>query len=352
MRRRVPTTRSTGNRWIRCWSPSNAMRSSDPGRERITIDAIISPLDDTKYAWYLSLLGEPTKHQLVPPTDNIVSIEAALRGGLLFPGVPPHTLFLGIQDQATLQENSGENSPRFLEIVRTLPGYLGAWPKPGFLDVLPFNLAGTPATDGMTQLLLGIWRWQGRGFSVLSMAPAILQEVDRQIGFEETDEPAQLRIRVGDLSQAKFRDWLDAWGYRRGWSISTGNARFLAILTQQLGVPQADALKVAQELLDAQLICPLGGEYQLRDDHNSATWKSTAAEDDASEYRVPAGYIAPPLAWFRGLEAQVMRYPERVVLRAHLDMQRKEREPVLDLPLFDMLGKPKEETSDDTDKKH
>ncbi|MHB8970577.1 MAG: hypothetical protein ACYC3X_08030 [Pirellulaceae bacterium] len=324
---------------------------SEPGRERITVDAIISPMDDTKYAWYLSLLGEPTKHRLVPPQDNLVSVEAALRGGLLFPGVPPHTLFLGIQDQATLQANSAASSPRFLDIIRTLPGFLGAWPKPGFLDLLPFNLAGTPATDGMTQVLLGIWRWQGRGFSVLSMAPAILQEVDRQIGFEETAEPAQLRIRVGDLSQAKFRDWLDAWGYRRGWSISTGNARFLAILTQQLGVPQDAALKVAQELLDAQLTCPLGGEYQLHDDDGSATWISTAIADAASESRVPADYIAPPLVWFRGLEAQVMRYPERVVLRAHVDMQRKEREPVLGLPLFDLLGKPKPATSEDTDKK-
>ena len=34
---------------------------NDPGRERITIDAIISPLDDTKYEWYLSLLGRTDK---------------------------------------------------------------------------------------------------------------------------------------------------------------------------------------------------------------------------------------------------------------------------------------------------
>ncbi len=78
---------------------------SEPGRERITIDAIISPLNDTKYEWYLSLLGEPAKYQLVPPSDSIVSAEAALRGGLLFPNVPPHTLFVGIQDQAPLQNN-------------------------------------------------------------------------------------------------------------------------------------------------------------------------------------------------------------------------------------------------------
>ncbi len=303
---------------------------NDPGRERITIDAIISPLDDTKYEWYLSLLGEPTKYQLVPPTDNLVSVEATLRGGLVFPGIPPHTLFLGIQDHAALQNDPLRDAPRLLQIFRTLPGYLGAWPKPGFLDLLPWNLAGAPATEGMAQLLLGIWRWQGRGFSVLSMDPEILQEVDRQVGFAETDEPAQIRVRVGDLSNARFRDWLDSWGYSRGQNATTGNARFLAILTQQLGVPQADALTVAQQLLDAQLVCPLGGEYQLLGDHNSATWKSTAAADQGGRYQVPEAYIAPPLVWFRGLEAQVMRYPERVVLRAHVDMQRKDREPLIE----------------------
>ena len=75
---------------------------ADQNRERITIDAFVSPLNDTKYAWILSSLGEPTKYQLVPPTDNIVSVEAAVRGGLLFPSVPAHTLFLGIQDHVAV----------------------------------------------------------------------------------------------------------------------------------------------------------------------------------------------------------------------------------------------------------
>jgi hypothetical protein len=324
---------------------------SEAGRERITIDAIISPLNDTKYGWYLSLLGEPAKYQLAPPSDAIVSAEAALRGGLVFPNVPPHTLFVGIQDQAPLQNIPLRDAPRLLETVRTLPGYLGAWPKPGFLDLLPLNLAGTPSSDGLTQLLLGIWRWQGRGFSVLSMDPTILQNVDRQIGFVTADDAAQVRIRIGDLAQTQIRPWLDSWGYNRGRNVSAGNAQFLATLTQQLGVPQAEALQVAQELLDAELTCPLGGEYQLVDDGRGVTWKSTAAADFSPTSRVPDGYIAPALEWFRGLDADLLRYPARVVLRAHLDMQRKEREAALNLPIFDVLGKRKSaDSSADTNK--
>jgi hypothetical protein len=240
------------------------------------------------------------------------------------------------------------DAPRLLQIFRTLPGYLGAWPKPGFLDLLPLHIAGTPATEGMTQLLLGIWRWQGRGFSVLAMDPEILQEVDRQVGFEESDEPAQIRVRVGDLSTARFRPWLDSWGYVRGQNTTAGNTHFLAILTQQLGVPQADALHVGQQLLDAQLVCPLGGEYQLLGDPDSVAWQSTAADQD-SVFDVPDGYIAPPLVWFRGLDAQLMRYPERLVLRAHIDMQQKDRDPVIELPPFDLLRKKQPETPGERD---
>jgi hypothetical protein len=272
---------------------------------------------------------------LVPPTENLVSIEASLGGGLLFPAVPPHTLFLGIQDRPVLRDDPAGDAPRLLQIVRTLPGYLGAWPKPGFLDMLPTRFIGPQSAEGLTQLLFGIWRWQGRGFSVLSMDPEILQQVDQQIGFEETGDPAQIRIRVGDLSQARFRSWIDSWAHARGWSASAGNARFLAILTQQLGVPQPDALAVAQQLLDAQLVCPLGGEYQVLSHGNATVWQSTAlANEQANE--LPEGYMAPALAWFRGLEAQVMRYPDRLLLHAHVDMQRKERDPTmnLELPFF------------------
>jgi hypothetical protein len=316
------------------------------GRERITIDAFISPLDDTKYDWLLSSLGEPTKYQLVPPTDNIVSVEAAVRGGLLFPGIPAHTLFLGIQDHEPLARYTPDNVLRFLRIARTVPGFLGAWPKPGFLDVLPLSLAGAPDAQGFSQLLLGIWRWQGRGFSMLSMDRTLLQDVSEQVGFVEVDDPAQIRVRVGDLSTAKFGDWLDAMGYERARQVSVGNAQFLGILTQQLGVPPESALDIAQQLLDAQLVCPLGGTYQRTEQGEFAAWQSTAWPA-ARRDEVPAAYVTPPLDWFRGLDARVVRYPNQLVVHAYMDMQRKDREPVIDLPLFDLFGKKKQDAAED-----
>jgi len=302
-----------------------------PRQERITFDAIISPMDGTKYELYLSLLGKPTQHRLVPPAGSLVLFEASLGGGMLFPAVPPHTLFVGIQDQPPLRDLPDE-APRLLQTLRTLPGYLGAWPKPGFLDMLPIRFQDS-ATEGMAQLLFGIWRWQGRGFSVLAVDPQLLEQISRQIGFEETADPAHLRVHVGDLSTAQFRSWIDHRAYHQAQAASAGNTQFLALLTQQLNVPPADALTIGQQLLDAELVCPLGGQYQLQGEGSSGVWRSTA-QQAGDAYVSPDNYAAPALEWFRGLEAEALRTANRLVLRAHVDLQRKERQPAIELPFF------------------
>jgi hypothetical protein len=153
---------------------------------------------------------------------------------------------------------------------------------------------------------------------------------------------------VGDLSAAKFRTWIDARSFTRAGQISQGNAQFLGILTQQLGVPQATALTTAEDLLDAQLKCPLRGEYQLTGDEGAQIWTSTQLPPADARGKMPEGYTAPPLEWFRGLEARLLRTPERIVLRAHVDMQRKEREPLLKLPRFDSRKKPAESETPDS----
>ncbi len=304
-----------------------------PGQERIVMDAFVTPMDNFKYEVLMSALGEPSAHRLVPPDNTIVLIDAAVRGGMMFPSVPPHRLLLGIQDRPPLSQPGQAEILRFLQIVRTVPGYLGAWPKPGFLDVLPLGFAAPPDQDGFSDLPLGLTRWQGRGFSVLALERSILEDVSQQLGFVEEDDPAHVRVEVGDLSRSQFREWLNALGYERARQISVANAQFLGVLTQQLKVAPADALQVAQQLLAAQLICTLGGQYQLVSHGAAEVWQSTAWPTEAN-YEVPPDYVTPPLDWFRGLQARLVKYPDRLVLRAQVDLQRKERTPMFQLPFF------------------
>ena len=126
-------------------------------------------------------------------------------------------------------------------------------------------------------------------------------------------------------------------GYERARQVSVANARLMSILTQQLKVPQAESRKVTEHLLDAKLVCALGGEYEIATQGDSQRWRSTAWPV-AYDYTLPADYVTPPLDWFRGLEGRLTKYPDRLVIHGHVDMQRKERDAALKLPFFDMFG--------------
>jgi hypothetical protein len=241
----------------------------DRGRERIVIDGNISPLDESKYGWLLSILGEPTRQMVTPARGDVVAVQASVRGGLLSPRIPPHYLFVGIQDIPPLAAMPTSGLLQTINLLRSTPGYIGSWPRAGFLDLLPFNLGGSvPDPNGFSRLPFGLWRRQGNGFSVLSFDPQMLADVTPQLRVVDSEVEAQLRAHVEDLSQSKIRPWIVSLYYQRGLDASAGNARFFRLLSQQLHVPAEQARSTAERLLDAQLVCPLGGEYKLIEDLN------------------------------------------------------------------------------------
>jgi hypothetical protein len=219
--------------------------------------------------------------------------------------------------------------------LQTTPGYLGAWPKTGFLDILPLGLGGTqPDAEGYSQLPLGIWRRQWDAFSVLSLDPDILAHATHYVGPEETGDLAQIRIHIGDLSQARLQTWVNNLNYTRAVQASMGNAKLLHLLSQQLAVPRDRALQVAEQLLDAQLVCPLSGQYQLDASATAASLWASSAWPNPPDAGPPADYQAPVLQWLRGLDAGLTKLGDQVVLHAEMDIQRKAGEPKVQLPSF------------------
>ncbi len=86
-----------------------------------------------------------------------------------------------------------------------------------------------------------------------------------------------------------------------------GNVRLMQSLNQQLHIPEKDCREAAEFLLAAKLVCPLGGDYILRDVPDGASrWTAVKLEESAGRAGMfapaPAGYVAPPLNWFRGLD--------------------------------------------------
>lgn len=318
----------------------------DSNIERLAVDANISPLAEEKYGWLMSMIGPPTDVRIVTPPDELISIQASLRGGPFAPGVVPHHLFLGVRDappDANLQPTG------FLEMVRMVretPGYLGALPKLGFLDWLPVGLGGgEPDPDGFSRLLLGGWRWQGGDFSMVSFHRDVLERTIEELRVEPTENPAQIRVHIGDLSQSHLSRWFSFLNYERATQTSVGNAKLLQAMSQQLRVPRAEALQTTQDLLNTKLVCSLDGKYELMErGDGQPTWHSK--KWPVAGQPLPEDYNAPVLDWFRGLNLDLTKYGDRMVMHAELDMQRGlEEKSRLELPLFNLFG------DDSTDEK-
>jgi hypothetical protein len=312
-----------------------------PDQEKLVIDGTLAPFSESKYGWVTSILGPPTTDMITPAPGDVINLQASVKGGLLFPTVPPSTMFLGVQDMVPLSDLPPKGLLQTLQLIRSTPGYLGGWPKPGFLDALPLGLGGTPDQYGFSKLLFGLWRRQGNGFSVLSFDPQLLADVTPHLRPVEAAQPAQVRLHVSDLSQSKFAAWINATWFQRAVETVNGNNRLLHSLNQQLQVPIADCRGVAEDLLDARLRCTLGGDYAVAElSGGGKYWQSTAAPK-AGEW-MPENYTAPLLEWFRGADASLIKLEDKVVAHIELDMKRKPAAPgelpKIEIPSIDVFN--------------
>ena len=169
-------------------------------------------------------------------------------------------------------------------------GYVGTTGDLGLLSVL--NIGIPPQSDpaGYASSPLGGWRRQyGELHGLLLPARRARNGRAAASHFEQAQRPAQVRLRVDDVSNARITPALNDLGYARTRETSLGNLRFLHALDQQLHVPPAACREAAEFLLDAKLICPLGGKYVLREAAGGPPhWTSTALEHDAAG-RLPEG---------------------------------------------------------------
>ena len=208
-----------------------------------------------------------------------------------------------------------------------LVGYAGTTGELGPLAVL--NI-GIPPSDpaGYARSFLGGWRRQYEGLTVFSFQRDVLENVIPQLHYEKATRPAQVRLKVGDLSNARIEPVINDLAYARTRETSLGNLRLLHALNQQLHVPVAACRETAEKLLDAKLSCPLGGKYILRQsDDGPQRWTSTALQPlppssgGLLKVHAPQGYLSPPLNWFRGLDLDATMTEKTVSAHAEVIMQ-------------------------------
>jgi len=276
--------------------------------ERVLLDVKAAPLSERHSKMLADWLGAPSDQRLARVAGDVVAFEAILRGNSLF-RAQEHHLFGGLADAdptIAMNPNTGLIPQLFKSKLQGLQGYLGAWPNPGFLQMLSIFGESTPDAGGYSRSLTGVWRRQFDNFTLLSFQPEILARVSPQLRFEKAERPAQVWLHAEDLAKSQLAPMINAYGYRQSRQMALGNTRFMNMLVEQLHVPQADAMTVAETLLSARLLEPFGGKYELRElPGGQKSWVSTSVADHPSAKEPPAGYQMPALNWFRGIDLEV-----------------------------------------------
>ncbi|WP_144059926.1 hypothetical protein [Rhodopirellula sallentina] len=305
-------------------------------RERLIVHAEVAPWQPESYGWWAEQLGPPTPVSIRFAPDDIVALQAHVTNDTL--GPPTH-LFAGIKDSHPPQPEAFDGILGSYQALKTLPGYLGAWPFPGTLDRLPLGLGrGQPVGPNMSRLLGGIYRYTGGEFSILSFQPDLLAQTVPLLAAEEVSDSAQLRAHIGNLKGSQLEGWVNEFLYQRASATSAAGAEFLATLSSQLGnAPEKrtpeDVLEQAKLILGGDVQCALGGTYRplpaLAGSTGKTHWVSTAWGDGnlAPPTLPPAEYQAPIMQWFRGADATVTQYENRLVADAVIEIARVRPNP-------------------------
>ncbi|MCR9291535.1 MAG: hypothetical protein NXI32_02370 [bacterium] len=302
--------------------------------EKVAFEAYIAPFEAKKYGWVGRQLGSATPTAIQLPEDDLASLQVRMRGNsLLAPDSEDYHLFAGVKDMAPPNLEESKGLLQTLQALKTIPAYIGAWPKPGLVELLPIlgkNLAIADA-NGYSRIIGGLWRWQDSAFSLLSFDRSILENAIAQLAILETEDLAQARLKISNLDQSQMSDWVNQQWYQRGWKSSHANALLLDTVNQQLKVPSADCLQTAERLLDVKLQCPIGGEYQLAQVSSqnsqpigwwiSSAWESANANPESLQPLPPADYTAPWIEWFRGGKMHLTQGTQSLSLVGELSLE-------------------------------
>jgi hypothetical protein len=305
------------------------------GRERISIEMRLSPFAAEHFRFLDQWAGPPDNKQMAPVPGDIARGELALKN---------QHLFAGIRDVVPSSELATPRDLLGTRLRDVLVGYIGTTGEVGLLGFLERPLLFPSPEPDKPQVVLGVARQRADNFRVFSFHPEVLAEVVPQLRFEEAPRPAQLRLWIGDISQAKIARLVNNLAYSRTVETSLGNLRLLHALEHQLHVPAPRCLETAELLLGAKLVCPLGGKYAFPKEprqtspigpagpaSQSGHWTSTALVPRGKRpllgQPAPPDYLAPPLNWFRGLKLDATMNEKVLSGQAEVIMQTPVQRP-------------------------
>lgn len=290
-------------------------------REKVMVDARMTPLDRRQYEQLATKIGQADGKRIAPIPGDAVAFELITAKQRIFGGVQAIGLSPDLLQGSLLP---------FGRLRDLIVGYLGTTGDPGVLGFLNRRVVTVPDVAGYARGEAGLWRRQTEQFTLFSFQRELLDFVASQLHYEEAKRPAQARLHVADFTGSRLHAFANGWGYHRSRQTAEGNLRLAHQMTEQFHVPGDKALAAAERLLDAKLLCPLGGQFVYRQPQGGAShWTSTALENAPPakllNTQLPPGFEAPPLNWFRGLELEARLEPDALSVHAEVMMQLPEK---------------------------
>ncbi|WP_218931934.1 hypothetical protein [Adhaeretor mobilis] len=316
--------------------------------EHLIAEVLIEPRDGMKLGKLEDWLGPPSEEAILPAHDDLANMEIVLEAALPLLGGDPelHHLFGGVRDfRSPLVVRKGTAAPigSTSEMIR---GYLGAWPKPGLLQL--FTGAQPRVREPAEELENAMWLGGRDDFLLLSFKPEIVNEVIPQLARVPAERPAQLRFTVSDLSGTGLAELISSFGYGRARETSAAASRLMNTLGNQLNIPRDQCQELAGQLMDGGFVCALGGEYQLFQPASGIpVWSSNALpkENRFLLTSLPDDFELPFLSWFGGASGDACLTEESItahlelLMREPLDMELPREKPMMQ-PLSEPAAKP------------
>jgi len=289
-----------------------------PGRERVVLNIRVCPVWPARYGFINQFLDPPQTKRLAAIPGSIADIQAHTKVSL-----GAEHILLGAFDR---------DEPFTVKNGSVVAADRDQWDRPLFL-IVSDNMFVRDATarakqvnerDFDTQQSFGRWIRKGQPFVTVAGSPENLDRVEPHVRTETAARPAQVRLRVGDISTMKVAKRLTAESYLQEARITIGASTMLNDLATELHVAPRDAEAIAERVWNGRITCLLGGTFQhIAAPSDFARWRSSKllAGRVHNLNSVPDDYRTELFQWWHGLDLEFSVHQQTLLVRVDLELQ-------------------------------
>lgn len=276
--------------------------------------------------WMLQLASaylQPTGDRIAVGKDHILQVSAPVRKGGIDQWLwgknldeTPNHLFLGMKDLTESVQIPLKNGYPDFRIAGVNPqvftGFVGVLGKNDYSS-FDSRTSLTGVKSGRAEMMeeksfgkTPLWLRREADRRIIGLNSTVVNQVANEVVLEPIDEPAAIKISIGDLQATHVGEMARDLMYWQGTQLSHANPDLLHELMQQLYLEADEARELAEELLRGRMTCPLGGKYVAVERPDcpslwvSDAWPVQRNNEDVLDS--PESYRPEFLKWFRGID--------------------------------------------------